>query len=412
MPELDLDFVRAQFPALSQHWPDWALMDNAGGSVVPQQVQTRIADYLRRYMIQVGASYPLSQRAAEIVAEAHEAAELLVGAQPGEVVIGPSTTVNVATLARALRPLWQPGDRVVVTDLDHAANICPWQALADTGIEVLRWRLNPETAGLELDALDELLAKKPKLVAVTHCANVVGEILDIAAIAKRVHAAGAQLCVDGVAYAPHRLVDVAALDVDYYLLSLYKVYGPHLGLLWGRAELLRAARGQYHSFIPEDAVPYKFEPGNPNHELCAGIPGILDYLRAVDHHHFDRPAQAERAGLARVFDLFAAHEAKLAARLLEFLTAHPKLRVIGPRDSDSARRVPTICFTVEGRKAGELPPLLDPHKLAVRYGHFYAPEAIERLGLSEREGVVRVSMVHYNTLAEVDRLIATLERAL
>ena len=414
MPSLDVEFARSQFPALAQHWPDWALMDNAGGSVTPQQVQTRVADYLRRYMIQVGASYPLSQRATGIVAEAHELAEQLVGAQPGEVAIGSSTTLNAKLLALALRPLWRPGDKVIVTDLDHESNIGPWAALADSGVEVATWRLRPETASLELEDLEALLDERVKLVCMTHCANVVGQILDVKAAAAMVHQVdGAQLCVDGVAYAPHRLVDVAALDVDYYLLSLYKVYGPHQGLLWGRRELLEAARGQYHYFISEDRVPYKFEPGNANHELCAGIPGIGDYLRAVDaHHHPGHPASDNREAFGRAFELFAAHEAALAERLLGFLRGHPKVRVIGPSSSDASARVPTVAFVVEGRQASEIPPLLDAHKLATRSGDFYARRAIEALGLAEGEGLVRVSMVHYNTLAEVDRLVRALDEIL
>jgi cysteine desulfurase family protein (TIGR01976 family) len=412
VPALDVDFVRSQFPALTQHWPDWALMDNAGGSVAPQQVQTRVSDYLRRYMVQLGASYPLSQRATQIVGEAHEFAELLMGAQPGEVAIGPSTTLNAKILAMALRPLWRDGDKVIVSELDHEAHIGPWAALAERGIEVLTWRLRPETAALELEDLAPLLDERVRLVAMTHCANVVGRIHDVKAIAAAVHQVGAQLCVDGVAYAPHRLVDVAALDVDYYLLSLYKVYGPHLGLLWGRRELLEAARGQNHYFVGEQQVPYKLEPGNANHELCAGLVGIGDYLSVVDHHHHEGPAESDRQGFARSFELFAAHEAQLAERLLSFLRDHPKVRIIGPRSSDPTTRVPTIAFVVKGRKASEIPPLLDPRKLAIRWGDFYARRGIEALGLAEADGVVRVSMVHYNTLHEVDRLVRALEEVL
>ena len=410
--ELDLDFVRAQFPALSQHWPDWALMDNAGGSVVPQQVQDRVADYLRRYMVQLGASYSLSQQAGGIVAQAHTLAEQLVGAQPGEVAINGSTTLNAKLLALALRPLWKSGDAVVVTDLDHEANIGPWRRLADSGIEVRVWKLRAETASLELEDLAPLLDEKVRLVAMTHCANVVGKIHDVRAVADAVHQVGAQLCVDGVAYAPHRIVDVAALDVDYYMLSLYKVYGPHLSLLWGRRELLEAARGQSHHFIAETDVPYKLEPGKSNHELAAGIIGIGDYLRAVDDHHHERPASSERAAFVRSFELFTAHEAALAEGLLAFLRAHAKVRIIGPETSDPELRVPTIAFCVEGRKASEIPALLDARKLAIRWGNFYAVDAIRALGLVEGEGVVRVSMAHYNTLDEVDRLVRALDEVL
>lgn len=422
---LDLDFVHRQFPALSEHHPEWALMDNAGGSVVPRQVHRRISDYLERHMMQLGASYPLSQSAGAQVQLGHRAAERLVGAAEGEVVLGPSTTVNAALLSRALRPLWSEGDVVIVSELDHEANIGPWVRLAQTGVEVQIWKLRPDTADLALDDLEAMIAAIAtratgalRLVAMTHCANVVGRIHDIPAVAERVHAAGAQLCVDGVAYAPHRLVDVSSLGADYYLLSLYKVYGPHQGLMWGRRELLEAARGQNHHFIDEAQVPYKFEPGNVTHELSAGLPGILDYLGAVDVHH-QGAGEAEgadalpsRAALARTFARFAAHEAALAEALLDFLRAHPKVRVVGPETSDAELRVPTIAFTVEGRKASELPPLFDARKIAIRWGHFYAERAIRALGLEARDGIVRVSMVHYNTLAEVERLTAALDELL
>lgn len=407
---LDLELVRAQFPALSEHWPDWALLDNAGGSVMPRQVSDRIAGYLRRSMVQLGASYVASQEAAAIVRDAHTAAELLIGAAPGEVAIGPSTTINAKLLAAALRPRWRSGDAVIVSELDHESNIGPWAALAETGIELRIWKLRPETAGLELDDLAELLDERVRLVCVTHCANVVGRIHDVRSIAALVHAAGAELCVDGVAFAPHRLVDVAALDVDYYLLSLYKVYGPHLGLLWGRRALLSQARGQNHFFIGEHELPYKLEPGNANHELCAGIPGILAYLQSIDGS--PEPAASVREGLARSFASIATHEAALAERLLGFLRSRANVRIVGPGSSDPTERVPTVAFTVAGRRASEIPAALEPDKLAIRWGHFYAVRAIAALGLAEADGVVRVSMVHYNTIAEVDRLVAALDRLL
>jgi cysteine desulfurase family protein (TIGR01976 family) len=411
---LDVDFARSQFPALTQHWPDWALFDNAGGSVAPRQVSARVADYMSRYMVQLGADYALSQTATSIVQDAHAFAGQLLGARAGEIAIASSTTMCARLLASALRPLWRAGDKVIITQADHEANIGPWTRLAETGIEVLTWRLRPETASLELDDLTPLLDERVKLVCMTHCANVVGKIHDVRAVAAAVHQVGAQLVVDGVAYAPHRLVDVAALDVDYYLLSLYKVYGPHLAVLWGRSELLAAAFSQNHDFL-DGAMPYKLEPGSASHELCAGVPGIGEYLLAIDEHHgAAAPGKTDdiRAAFARVFELFTAHEQQLAERLLVFLRAHPKVRIIGPETSNADVRVPTIAFTVAGRKASEIPALLATRKLAIRSGHFYAVRAIEALGLERGDGVVRVSMVHYNTLAEVDRLVQVLDEVL
>jgi cysteine desulfurase family protein (TIGR01976 family) len=409
---LDVDFARSQFPALTKHWPDWALLDNAGGSVAPQQVQSRIADYMSRYMMQLAADYPASQQAAGIVRDAHACAGQLIGADVSEIALGSSTTVCTRTLAAALRPQWRAGDKVVVTNLDHAANVGAWTRLAETGIEVVTWRLRPETASLELEDLAPLLDERVKLVCMTHCANVVGRIHDVRAVADAVHQVGAQLCVDGVAYAPHRLIDVAALGVDYYLLSLYKLYGPHLGLLWGRRELLAAARSQNHEFLDPHAMPYKLEPGGASHELCAGIRGIGDYLLAIDEHHHEHPAAEERHAFARAFELFTAHEVQLGERFSRFLSSHPKVRIIGPASSEADVRVPTFAFTVAGRPAAEIASSLAEHKLAIRWGHFYAPWAIEALGIAPSEGVVRVSMVHYNTLDEVDRLVQALDELL
>jgi selenocysteine lyase/cysteine desulfurase len=197
------------------------------------------------------------------------------------------------------------------------------------------------------------------------------------------------------------------------LLSLYKVYGPHLGLLWGRRELLAKARSQNHEFLDASAMPYKLEPGGASHELCAAILGIGDYLLAIDEHHGGQPdTSAPRSAFARVFQRFAAHEQRLGERLMKFLSVHPKIRVIGPVGCDAELRVPTFAFTVAGRRASEIPEVLAPRKLGIRWGHFYAPRAIEALGIDPDDGVVRVSMVHYNTVEEVDRLVQALDEVL
>ncbi len=406
---LDVDFVRRSFPALDDRW---ALFDNAGGSVMAQPVIDRVGDYMARYQVQLGASYPLSVEAGERVTAGHRSVADLLGAGPDEVVIGPSSTINAMLLAQALRPLWRDGDEVVVTNLDHETNVGPWRRLEATGIAVREWRMNPETAELELDALEPLLTDRTRLVCFTHCSNIAGRIHDVAAITRRVHQAGARVCVDGVAYAPHRRVDVAALGVDFYLLSLYKTYGPHLGVLYGRRRHLLEARGAYHFFIAEDDVPYKLQPGGPNHELAAALPGLLEYFDSLDRHHFGDRDAGRATRLDRVFDLVAEHEERLVAPLLDFLTGRPGVRIVGPRSADRGCRVPLVSFVVEGREASEIPTLLDRRRLAVRWGHFYAYRAIRDLGLLDRGGVVRVSMAHYNTAAEVERLIAALDEVL
>lgn len=404
-----LAHVRRQFPGLS---PEWAFFDNAGGSAPLGTVIDRAAAYMRRGSPQLGASHAPSARATAEVADGHRAAERLVNADPGEVVLGASTTANLQLLARALRPNWGSATEVVVTNLDHEANIGAWRALEGHGILVREWRCRPDTHTLHADDLENLLTPRTRLVAFTHCSNVVGGIHDAAAIVRRIHAGGALACIDGVAFAPHRLVDVKALDADFYAASLYKTFGPHLALLYGRRELLRHARSQNHFFVGEDEVPYKLEPGSVPHELAAALAAVPEYLLDLEARLPGGGAGSERERLARAFHAIAAHESALVAPLLEFLGARRGVRVVGEASADPARRVPTVSFTVEGRDAASIPPALDAQGVAVRHGHFYARRAIEAMGLLERGGVVRVSMAHYNSPEEVSRLVAALDRVL
>lgn len=408
--ELDLEFVRAFFPALRG---PWALFDNAGGSVMTQAAAAGITEYLERFGVQLGASYDLSQQAERRVARGQATVAELLGATPEETVLGSSTTVNLATLARALGPRLGPGDEVIVTELDHESNIGPWRALARHGAEIRTWPLDRERATLDPAQLEPLLSPRTRIVAFTHCANVVGEILDVPAIVRRIRAnrADTWIIVDGVAYAPHRLVDVKALDVDAYAVSLYKIYGPHLGALYVRRELLEHAQGQNHFFVPEHALPHKLQPGGVAHELAAGLPGIGAYLDGVAEHHRAR-GQTRREGWAHAFELFAAHEERLVAPLVELVGAHPRCRLVGPATHDRTIRVPTVAFVVDGVPASAVVPALDERHVAVRWGHFYAKRAIDALGLGRADGIVRVSMVHYNTPAEVQRLVRALDEAL
>ncbi len=397
---LDLDFVRAQFPALAT---PWALMDNAGGSAPCRQVIDRVRQHMERLPVQLGASYPLSVEARSAVEAGRAAAAQLLGASAREVVLGASSTTLAQQLASALRKGWAEGDEVLVTNLDHEANIGPWRKLEETGIVVREWRVRPD-GELALEDLDSLLCERTRLVAVAHVSNVVGSIVDVAEVARRAHAVGALCCADGVAFAPHRRVDVAALGVDFYLVSLYKVFGPHMGVLFGREELLLQLASSNHFFVGADALPVKHEPGNPSYELAASLAGILEYLRAVGEHH----GLADSSDLGAAFDLLARHEEQLVRPLLAFLQEHSRTQLVGRAAADRHLRVPTVSFTVEGMSSGALPPLLEERQLAVRFGHFYAYRLVRDLGLLEREGVVRVSLAHYNSPEEVERLVEAL----
>ncbi|HVP14194.1 MAG TPA: aminotransferase class V-fold PLP-dependent enzyme [Terriglobales bacterium] len=409
----DVEFARAHFPALSPAVSNgWALFDNAGGSVPLAGVIERVRDYMSCRQVQLGATYPHSVEAAARVAAGRRAAALLVNADPDEIVLGASSTANVRVLARAFRPLLETGDEIVVTNLDHETNVGAWRALEAEGVRIREWRFDPESLALRLEDLEPLLGPRTRLVCFTHCSNIAGAVHDAAALIRRIHEGGALACVDGVACAPHRRIDVRALDADFYFLSLYKVFGPHLGMLYGKRELLRRLKSQNHFFYSEDDFPAKLEPGSVVHELAASLDAIPEYLLALDERLGAPDGLSEGARLDRVYSAIAAHETALARPLLEFLRDRPGVRVLGPATADPITRAPTISFAVEGRDSGEFPPLLERERIAIRFGHFYAHRAIEALGLLPRHGVVRVSMVHYNTAAEVERLIGILSRAL
>lgn len=401
---LDVDYVRSRFPALAD---GFAYLDNAGGSLVLDTVADRVRDYLLTTSVQTGASYPQSRRAVERLREARgRIALLLNAARPEEIVLGPSTTVLFQFLARAMEGRLQPGDEIVVTDFDHESNIGPWRRLAERGVVIKTWSLDPATLTVDLEALDALMSERTRLVAVTHTSNILGTINPVAAIAARVHARGAEIAVDAVAYAPHRAVDVQAWDVDYYVFSFYKTYGPHFAVLYGKYDKLLELDGLYHYFYGKDNVPMKLEPGNTNYELAWGAAGLVDYVDTLGG------GTGDRAAIARAFDDVAAHEALLCERLLGYLRTRNDVRIVGLRTGDAASRVPTIAFKVDGREAGDIVRETDKDGLGIRFGDFHSRRLIEHLGLAERGGVVRVSMVHYNTLEEVDRLIASLDRAL
>ncbi|MCH7551455.1 MAG: cysteine desulfurase-like protein [Proteobacteria bacterium] len=406
---LDLDFVRGLYPA--RCW-DWAFFENAGGSFVPESVIGRVSAYMSETQVQPGAGFEASAKAAERMADGQRLMAEMVGADADEVIIGPSTTMNVYVLAKALSAGLKDGDEVIVTNLDHEANVGAWRRLAEQGVTVREWRINPETAELEIEALDGLLGDKTRLVCFSHCSNLLGGINDVQAITRKAHDAGALVCVDGVAYAPHRGVDVKALDVDFYLISLYKLFGPHVSLLYGKREHLLRLPGQNHFFIGEDDIPLKLNPGGPNHELTAALVGVADYFDALAAHHLDEIPNTFQGRIQAVFGLITDHEQALAMRFADFLASKPNVRWLGPKTGAAAERTPTFSFTVKGRPAAEIPTLLEPARIAIGHGHFYAPRLLEALGIPSTEGVVRASMVHYNTMEEVERLIEGLDRVI
>ncbi len=409
MPDLNLDFVRSLYPA--KCW-DWAFFENAGGSYVPESVITRVTDYMRESQVQPGASYEASAKAAGRMADGQRLMAELIGADTDEVIIGPSTTTNIFVLSKAFAEFLNPGDEVIVTNLDHEANIGAWRRLEQHGISVKEWPVDPETERLQPETLDALLSDKTRLVCFSHCSNILGGINDAKAITRKVHDAGALVCVDGVAYAPHRAIDVKDLDVDFYVLSLYKLFGPHVSLLYAKREHLERLPGQNHYFL-DDQIPLKLNPGGPNHEFTSALVGIADYFEALAAHHLAQPPNTFKARADAMFELMTAHEDKLAARFNDFLASKSAVRLLGAKTGNALARTPTFSFIVDGRLSSEIPPLLEASNIAIGCGRFYANRLVDALGVKNPEdGVLRISMAHYNTMDEIERLITALDGAL
>jgi cysteine desulfurase family protein (TIGR01976 family) len=401
---LDLDAVRAQFPGLHR---GWTLFDNAGGSQILRGAVERMTEFLFERNVQIGGSYAVSQAAAEALSEARRvAAELMNAARPEEIVFGPSTTVLLQNLARAMRSQLSPGDEVIVTVADHESNIGPWMSLREFGIELKVWPLNRETLTLDLDDLAALMTTRTRLVCVTHVSNILGQVNPIAEIARFVHDRGARLCVDAVAYAPHRAIDVQAWDVDYYVFSLYKTYGPHYAVMYGKHDLLLELDTLYHYFYGKDKVPGKLEPGNPSYECAYSIVAIRDYFAGLG------AGATQRERIESGFAAVTAQEDALVGRLLSYLTSRNDCRVFGQTRNEGSRRIPTVAFRFDGRDSGEFARRMDGYNIAIRHGDFHSRRLVEDLGQMHDGGLLRVSMVHYNTLDEVDRLCAACDELL
>lgn len=407
-PSLDMDFVRSQFPGLSN---GWTFFDNAGGAQILKGALERINSFLIERNVQIGGSYAVSQNAAKALWEARTAGMHLVNAsRPEEIVFGSSTTVLLQNLAKAMQSQLAPGDEIIVTVSDHESNIGPWDRLQAAGIIVKIWPLNRDTLTLDLADLEPLMGERTRLVCVTHVSNILGSINPVREIADFVHARGARICVDAVAYAPHRLIDVQAFDADYYVFSLYKTYGPHYAMMYGKYAHLLELDTLYHYFYGKDKVPGKLEPGNPNYELAYSTCGIVDYLTTLGRMAGDEGSP--RSQIATAFAAITAQEDALTNRLLSYLRSRNDCRIIGQTQNRDSNRVPTIAFRFDGRDAAQLCLAMDEEKIAMRFGDFHSRRLAEYLDLTDHGGMLRVSMVHYNTVEEVDRFTAALDRLL
>lgn len=326
---LDLTQVRNHFPGLAR---GWTLFDNAGGSQILKGAVERMTEFLIERNVQIGGRHDVSLAAADALRQGREAAATVMNAaRPEEIVFGSSTTVLLQNLARAMRSQLAKGDEIIVTISDHELNIGPWMALQELGVVIKVWPLNKDTRNLELSDLAPLMTDRTRLVAVTHVSNILGQMNPIAEFARFVHERGARICVDAVAYAPHRAIDVQGWDVDYYVFSLYKTYGPHCAVMYGKYDFLLELDTLYHYFYGKDKIPGKLEPGNPSYECAYSVVAIRDYFAGLGR------SGSARGRLEQSFATITAQEDALVGRLLSYLTQRNDCTVFGNTRNDGSR---------------------------------------------------------------------------
>ncbi len=413
---LDLDRIREQFPplALEDDGQPRVYLDNPAGTQVPRRVLDRTRDYLVHMNANAGGVFRTSVATDALLDEVHRAvADLLNAPSWREVVFGQNMTTLTFAFSRSLGRTLKPGDELILTRMDHDANVAPWLLLAeDLGLTVKWLPFDTATYRYDLDALDDLLSERTRLAAVNYASNALGTINDVRAIAERVHAAGGLVYVDAVQYVPHGPTDVQALGCDFLVCSAYKFFGPHQGILWGREALLDRLPA-YKVRPASDELPFRFETGTLSHEGMAGTLGAVEYLAwvgatmAAEHHaayaHFPERRRHVHAAMRAI----AAYERTLSERLIAGLQALPGLTIHGITDPACFdERVPTVSFTLDGHHPRDVARRLAGKNIFVWDGDYYACEVVRHLGLHAQGGMVRVGPCHYNTVEEIDRLVA------
>jgi cysteine desulfurase family protein (TIGR01976 family) len=420
MPSFDVSAVRARFPALARTLDDGtpvAWLDGPAGTQVPSECLEAMDAYLRTSASNTHGAFAASRETDDLLEAVHAAtADLLGASDPAEVSFGANMTTITFAVSRALGRALAPGDEVVVTRLDHDANVAPWLALAEDRGLTVRWvGIRPDDCTLDMEELERTLTPRTRIVAVGLASNAVGTINPVAEIASRAHAVGALAWVDAVHAAPHLPIDVRSLGADFLVCSAYKIYGPHLGILWGRRELLEDLPA-YRVRPAGDELPGRLETGTQAHELLAGLAGTLHYLEWVGVSQGGASGTPGASDDARRKRLLAAlvsargHERDIFLRLIAGVGSIAGVRMYGITDAARVdERCPTIAFTVEGSHPREVAAALGRQGLYVWDGDYYAWELIAALGLAESGGMVRVGLVQYSTAEEVDRLCAALE---
>ncbi|HLL72909.1 MAG TPA: cysteine desulfurase-like protein [Pyrinomonadaceae bacterium] len=400
---LPVEEIRTHFPALSRRHGEHevAYFDGPGGTQVPRAVVEAIADYLYQHNANTHWAYPASNETDALIGDARQALADFLNAAPQEIVFGANMTTLAFHLSRALGRQLEAGDEIVVTELDHHANVAPWAALArERGVRVRTVRMIAETGQLDWEDFDRQVNRRTKLVAIGAASNALGTITDVRRATEAAHAVGALSFVDAVHYAPHQLVDVRSLDCDFLACSAYKFCGPHVGILYARQALLESL--DFPKLLPApDHAPERAETGTQNHEGIAGAAAAVDFFASLAHTS-SAAVESRRARLGETFDALHERASALTARLWQGLSEIEGVRLYGP--PPSAPRTPTVSFTIEGVASTVVAQKLAERGLFLSHGDFYAATVIERLALGA-EGLVRAGCACYTTGVEVERLI-------
>lgn len=411
----DIAQIRAQFPslAITDDGKPRVYLDNPGGTQVAQPVIDRTVEYFTTMNANGGGHFRTSIDSDALLEEAHAAmADLLHAPSPDEIIFGPNMTTLTLSLSRSLARTFSPGDEIIVTRMDHDANVSPWLLIAEDYDLTIKWLpFNTTTYRYDLDVLDSLLTSRTRLAAINYASNALGTINDVKTITEKVQAAGALSYIDAVQYVPHGVTDVQEIGCDFLVCSAYKFYGPHQGILWGRSDLLAALKA-YRVRPAGETLPIKFETGTQVHECIAGTLGVVEYLASVgatmaEPHHFTSTAASQRrqqlvAGMNAILE----YENGLCRQLIMGLQQIPGLTIHGITDLNQlSDRVPTVSFTLEGHHPADIATALAKNNIFVWDGDYYAVEVIGHLGLTDKGGMLRVGIGHYNTAAEVDQLL-------
>jgi len=407
---LDLTWVRSQFPSLAQtvNGNPAVFLDGPGGTQVPQRVIDAISDYLTTSNANTCGAYATSRRTNAVIDDARAAMADFLGCDPDEIVFGPNMTTLTYAMSRAIGRALGPGNEIVLTHLDHDANISPWRGLEETGATVRFAEINQEDCTIDMNDLARKITGHTRIVAAGYASNAVGTINPVNQIVQLAHDRGALAYIDAVHYAPHGPIDVRALDCEFLVCSTYKFFGPHMGVLYGKREHLKRLQ-PYKVRANTEAIPNRWEWGTLNHECIAGITACVDYLADLGRR-VDPSASTRRAVLLAAYDAIQKHERNLAKRLIRGLAAIPGLTIYGitdPRRFD--QRCPTIAARIAGHTPLELATALGERGFFTWDGNYYALNLTERLDLEKDGGFLRIGLVHYNTSEEVDRLINALQ---